>query len=226
MRAGPEFGDGPLSRAVAAVYTLLVVEALLLATTAPGLVALLLLDRDAGNAPLAALCALPVGPALSAALYAMHHRGRDVTDLRPAAAFWRGYRTNLRDSLRVWAPYLAWLTVVALGLGVAGAPGGAPAWWSTLLVLVSVAAALWLANALVISSLFAFRGVDVARLAAYFLVRTPGVTLGTAGLLVAAVAVTVLSSEGVLALLGSLLAAALVRTARPMIAMVRQEFTA
>ncbi|HEU5111362.1 MAG TPA: hypothetical protein VFT95_22705 [Micromonosporaceae bacterium] len=223
VRTRPEFGDGPLSRAAALVYTLLVVEALLLATTAPGLVALLLLDRDASNAPLAALCAVPVGPALSAALYALHRRSRDVADLHPAAAFWRGYRANAWDALRVWAPWLAWLAVVAVGRDAMGA---AAAWWATLLALVAVSSTLWVANALVISSLFAFRGVDVARLAAYFLVRTPGVTLGTAGLVIAAGAVVLLSSEAVLALLGSLLAAALLRTARPMTDAVREEFVA
>ena len=71
-RPRPGFGEGPLSRAAALVYTLIVVELLLLATTLPGLVPLVLLARDVSNAPLAALCLLPLGPALSAALYALH----------------------------------------------------------------------------------------------------------------------------------------------------------
>src|SRR4051812_29804719 len=64
--AGRQFGVGPLARAAAFVHTLLVVELLLLATTVPGLVPLVLLDRDASNVPLAAACALPLGPAVSA----------------------------------------------------------------------------------------------------------------------------------------------------------------
>ena len=70
-----QFGEGPLSRATAVVYTLLVVEFLLLLTTAPGFILFILLDRDASNVPLAAACALPLGPAFSAALYALA-RGR------------------------------------------------------------------------------------------------------------------------------------------------------
>src|SRR5258705_8120945 len=46
--------QGPLARAAAVVYTLPVVELLLLLTTAPGLILLILLDRDASNVPLAA----------------------------------------------------------------------------------------------------------------------------------------------------------------------------
>ncbi|MFG3300376.1 hypothetical protein [Micromonospora chersina] len=82
------FGEGPLSRAAALVHTLLVVELLLVLTTAPGLVALALLDRDVSNLPLVALCAVPLGPALSAAVYALHHQRPDLTDLHPAR-LWR-----------------------------------------------------------------------------------------------------------------------------------------
>jgi hypothetical protein len=219
-----QFGEGPLSRAAALVYALLVVELLLLFTTVPGLVPLLLLDRDASNLPLAAACALPLGPALAAALFALRHRSRDITDLRPAAAFWRGYRMNLLAVLRVWVPWLVWLTIVAVNLAYL-AEAAVPGWWAVLLVLIALAVTLWGANALVISSLFEFRTTDVARLAAYFLVRTPGVALGTAGLLIAAAGVTVASSEAVLALLGSVFAAAHLRICHPMITIIEKEFT-
>jgi hypothetical protein len=220
-----EFGEGPLARVAALIYTLLVVELLFLLATVPGLVGLMLLDRDAGNAWLAAACAVPVGPALSAALYALRRRSRDLTELRPAAEFWRGYRLNVRAVLAMWVPWLAWMAVLAVNLanfGVAAVPG----WWAGLLVVVAVGATLWVSNALVITSLFAFRARDVARLAAYFLTRTPSVTLGTAGLVIAATGVTLVWSEAVLALLGSVLALALLRTARPMINDVQREFTA
>jgi hypothetical protein len=220
-----EFGEGPLARAVALIYTLLVVELLLLLTAVPGLAGLMLLDRDAGNASLAAVCALPVGPALSAALYALHRRARDLTALRPAAAFWRGYRLNLRAALTMWAPWLVWMAIIAVNLANFGA-AAVPGWWAGLLVVVAVAATLWVSNALVITSLFSFRAVDVARLAAYFLTRTPGVTLGTAGLVVAAAGVTRVWSEAVLALFGSALALAQLRTARPLIGLIEREFTA
>ena len=74
-----QFGDGPLSRAAANVYTVLVVGLFLVLTTLPGLVPLALLDRDVSNLPLVALCAVPLGPALSAAVYALYHRRDDIT---------------------------------------------------------------------------------------------------------------------------------------------------
>ena len=223
--AGRQFGAGPLSRVSAMVYALLVVEGLFAVTTVPGLVLLVLLDHDASNIPLAALCALPVGPALSAALYAVRVHRPDLSDLRPAPAFWRGYQINLLGVLRIWAPLLAWLTIIAVIL-THPAAAGVPGWWTALLWLIAGVAALWGVNAVVITSLFAFRTRDVARLAAYFLVRTRGVTLSNACLLIVAAGVTVFFSEAVLALLGSLLAWALVQSCGPMIIKVQKEFTA
>jgi hypothetical protein len=219
------FGDGPLSHAAALVYTLLAVELLLLVSTAPGLVALLLLDRDASNLPLAAACAVPLGPAVSAALYALHHQRLDLTDLHPARVFWRGYRTNLVDTLRIWLPLLLWLTIIAVNLAHLPA-AGLSRWWAVPLALVGVGAVLVGVNALVITSLFRFRVRDVLRLARYFLARTPAVTLGNAGLLAAAAGLTLFASEAVVAALGAVLVLAVLHGSRPMIAAIRKDFTA
>lgn len=219
-----QFGVGPLARAAALVYTLLVVEFGLLLTAAPGLVALLL-RRDASNLPLAAACLIPAGPAMSAALYALHRRKLDLADLHPAAAFWRGYRLNARSSLGVFLPWLALLTMVAMTLTHRGA-SGIGGWWLVLLVVIAAAATVWLTIALVITSLFAFRVIDVARLAAYFLIRTPRVTLGNAGLLIAAGAVTAAATEAVPIVLASALGLLLLLNSAAMIAQVEADFTA
>lgn len=224
-RTRREFGEGPLARVAALVYSLLTIELLLLLTTLPGLIPLVLLDRDASNAPLAVACAIPLGPALSAALFALRRHKGDLTDLKPAAQFWRGYRLNVGAVLRVWIPWLALMTVLAVNLSHAKA-AAIPGWWTALLVAIAAVATLWMANALVITSLFAFRPIDVARLAAYFLGRTKGVTLGNLCLLICAAGLVAVASEVVLALVGVGFAAFLLRTGRPMIDLVTEEFTA
>ena len=119
-----QFGDGPLSRITSRVYILLVVELLLLLTTLPALLPLLVLGRDPSNLPLAALLLVPLGPAISAALYALRHQRTDLTDLRPAALFWRGYRANAaRRAAGLGADAAAWLTVLAVNLAYRGAVG-------------------------------------------------------------------------------------------------------
>ncbi|WP_144126264.1 hypothetical protein [Catellatospora sichuanensis] len=223
--AAGRFGQGVLSRAAALVYSLLVVELLLVASTLPGLVPLVLLARDASNIPLFAACALPLGPAVAAALYALHHHRGDLADLTPAAAFRRGYRVNAGPVLRVWAPWLLWLTVVAVNLAHLDA-AGVPRWWAALLVVLAVAAALWGTNLLVITALFDFRVRDAARLASYFLVCRPAVTVGNLSVLVAAAGLTVLLSEAVLVLFGSVLVLVLLRNCRPMIHQISREYTA
>ena len=84
-------GQGTLGRATALVYWYVVVTALLALAALPTLALLLLLDRAASNVPLAALAALPLGPALSAALYAVRARETD-DEVAPARTFVRGYR--------------------------------------------------------------------------------------------------------------------------------------
>jgi hypothetical protein len=213
---GRRFGTGPLARAVALVHTLLVVEVLMLLTGAAGIVPLVLLDRSASNIPLAAICAIPAGPALSAALYALRRRSGDLTELEPARAFLRGYRMNVAGVLKLWVPWLAWEAILGLDLAAGR--------WRIAVTVIALVAALWQANALVIASLFAFRTRDVARLAAYFLVRTPLVTLGTAGLAALAAVVVLFWSEAVLALFAVVFAAALLRTARPLRRDIEERF--
>ncbi|MFI5908577.1 hypothetical protein [Dactylosporangium sp. NPDC051541] len=223
--SAPAFGAGTLSRASAFVYTLVVVELLVLLTAAPGLVVLLLLDRDASNVPLYALCAVPLGPAVSAAVYALHRRSSDLADLHPAAVFWRGYRLNAVGVLKVWLPTLGFLAVLATSV-VHRSVSGVPVWWSVLLLIIGAAVVLWSVNAIVIASLFVFRTVDIARLAAYFLGHRPGVALGSAGLLLTAGALTVFTSEAVALLPASVLIGGLLLVARPMRAEIEQRFVA
>ncbi|MGW0941130.1 hypothetical protein ACWD4O_01070 [Streptomyces sp. NPDC002623] len=219
------FGTGLLSRVAALLHTLLIVEALLLATAAPGLVGLLFVGPDPANLPLAALCLLPLGPAASAALYALHHRSRDLTDLHPARAYGRGWRLNALPVLKLWVPLLAWLTVIAFTLTHFAATG-LPGWWAVLLGVIGVASLLWGAHALVLTSLFTFRARDTARLAAYFLLRRGGATLGAASLLVLAGGLTALLTEALPALLAAPLLLSLLQSSRTVIVETQEDFTA
>lgn len=219
------FGQGALSRAAALVHTLLTVEALLLIGASPGLAGLLLVGPDPANLPLAAVCLLPLGPATAAALYALHHRDRDLTDLHPARAYWRGWRLNAVAALKLWTPLLAWLTVIAFTLTHFPATG-LPGWWAVLLAAVGTGSLLWGAHALVLTALFAFRARDTARLAAYFLLRHGRATLGAGSLLVLTAAGTAVLTEALPALLAAPLLLSLLHSSRPVIAETQEDFTA
>ncbi|MGX1559983.1 hypothetical protein [Streptomyces sp. NPDC055506] len=220
-----DFGTGALSRVSALIHTVLTVEALLLLTASPGLAGLLLLGPDPAGLPLAALCLLPLGPALSAALYALHHRSRDLTELRPARAFLRGWRLNAVPALKLWTPLLAWLTVITFTLTHFSATG-LPGWWALLLAAIGALALLWGAHALVLTSLFAFRARDTARLAGYFLFRHGRATLAAASLLILTAALTALLTEALPALLAAPLLLSLLHGSRTVITETQEEFTA
>lgn len=223
-----EVGSGVLSRISAWVYWALVVEGLLLLTGAPGIVLLLLLAPSAGTVPLAALCLVPVGPALAAAVFAW----RDFLDaqpgdrdLQPARHFWRGYRLNWRDVLRWWVPALVVLAVLGVNASAGGAVRGGGAFAVASLVL-GAAVLVWAGNAVVLSALFAFRTRDVARLSAYYLAARPVAGLGVLALLVVAGGLAVLTTDWLVVLLGSVLVLLLVRNAQPVIADAKERFTA
>ena len=95
-----------------------------------------------------------------------------------------------------------------------------------LLLVIAVAASLWLVNALVITSLLAFRTVDIARLATWFLGRTPMATLGNVGILVIAAIVTAYGTEALTVLVGSVISLLLLNNSSKMIALVHKDFIA
>lgn len=218
-----EFGDGPLGRAANGIYWYLVVELLLVLTSLPGLVVLALLDRSPGNVPFVVLCLLPLGPAASAGLFALRDRAR-ADALTPAASFWRGYRLNWADALRVWTPAVVALGIVAFSLTNPEATG-VSGWYTPVLLVLGAGLLLWTVNVLVIVSFFGFRARDSARLAAYYLAARPLVTLGTLSLLVLAAGVIVLLTEVVFGLFAVVWLALVLHNARPLTADVEERFT-
>jgi hypothetical protein len=202
----------------------MVIGFLLVVTSLPAILLLAFLSPDISNIPLAALCAVPVGPALSAAIYALHHRRRDLTELRPSRQFFHAYRLNVRAVAPVWVIGLAWLSIVGLSLAnfwVSGVPG----WWAALLIVVGTVAALWTTNALVIASLFDFRLRDLVRLAWEMIPRAPRSTLGNVGVILAAALFAYFTSDLLLIVLSVLFVNVLVVTSRPMVDLVAADYT-
>ncbi|HLS24417.1 MAG TPA: glycosyltransferase [Beutenbergiaceae bacterium] len=217
-------GEGVLGRGSAAIYWFAVVGLWLALTALPGAVPLLLLDRSAGNIPLAALCLVPFGPAISAALFALRDRSR-AEALTPARSFLRGYRLNVLDVLKLWVPALAFTSIIAISLANiehAGVPG---AYGAVLLGLVAMCA-VWVGLGLVITSLFSLRLRDVARLAVYYIARTPLVALGVLAMYLVVAGIVYLTFDVVVLLAGPVLVWMLLRTSEPMVRHVQENFVA
>ena len=222
-RSDDEIGTGTLPRWSAAVYWFLVVEGMLVLTSAPGLVLVQLLDRDASNIPLIALAFVPFGPSVAAALFAWRVFARD-RDLSPARHFWRGYRLDALDVLRWWVPTLAVLAIIGFNLAHLGA-AGLPSVLGAALGAVALLIVVWSGHALVLSALFSFRTRDVARLGAYFVAAKPLVSLGLVSVLVLATAAAFVT-DWLLVLLAAPLTYLYARTSVPVVAAAEAQFTA
>ena len=218
-----EIGTGPLARWSAVVYWFLVVEGMLVLTSAPGLVLLLLLDRDVSNLPLVALACVPFAPSVAAAVFAWRVFARD-RDLSPARHFWRGYRLDVLDVLRWWVPTVGVLGIIAVNVTHLGA-AGIPPLLGVVLGAVALLVVLWSGHALVLSALFSFRTRDIARLGAYFIAGKPLVTLGFVSILVLTVALAYVS-DWLVVLLAAPLTYFYARTAAPVVAAAEAQFTA
>ncbi|MDO8143324.1 MULTISPECIES: glycosyltransferase [unclassified Isoptericola] len=202
---------------------LLVVGVLFALAVSPAVLLFGLRGAGAAGTALVALALVFVGPAFSAAAFALGDRAIEE-GLGPVAAFGRGYRINAMDALVLWVPSV--LALAGLTLAVASGIGTAPAWATGVGIGAAVLLLLWLVQATVIASFFSFRARDTAKLALYFLGRLPRSTLVVLVAVVLAGAVGWLMSPALLALLGILWVAAVLRADRPLLAETRQRFVA
>lgn len=222
--ARKEFGDGPFGRAATLVYWHIVVGLLMLALMIPTLLVFLTLDRSAGNIPFFALALIPVAPVCTAAMSALARRGHE-SERAPARTYLNALRSDALDVLRIWAPVLAILAVIATVL-MHGAAAEISAGHAVVLFVIAALITIAAVHAMVISTFFRFRLVDALRLGVVYLARRPLSTLGVISLGVLAATVVVLSSELVLALLLVVWAPMMLRVERPLLRDVAQAFTA
>ena len=225
----PEFGGGALSRATNTVYWMLSLSLLLALANLPLVLAALFLVPVPSNLPLLALAAVPLGPSLAAGCFCVSRSlsGREST---PVAFFLRGYRNSLRDVLVLWAALMAVLAVVGMDLlwlaADASTASGVQALMRPVLLGLGVAGLLWGTNLVLIGAAFSFRRRDLARLAAYSLVRNPLTTLGNGLLLLVAGILVAGGLEAALPVLSSFFILAALAYARPMLEHIRRQHVA
>lgn len=218
-----EIGRGPLSRAAAAVYRMIVLEGLLLTAVAPTIAVVLLLRKDASNIPIFVLALLPVAPALVAALAAAR-AWRLSPDLSPARSFVLAYRRDALPTLAWAAPAIGVLAVLTFNLiNLASVPGGElirPA-----LLVIALLILVWSAHMLALTSAFHFRTRDAARIALGSMLPQWRFSLGIVSLLLIAGTIVLATSEIVLLLFFWAFAMMLALLARPLITTVTERFT-
>ena len=203
------------------VYWFLVIDVMLVLTAAPTLLVWTLLAPGLLTSLVFVFAALPLLPAIAAALYACR-AWREDHELIPARQFLRGYRLNALDSLRVGAPVLLVLGLAALNLTYADAVG--TSMLNIVFLVLGAAALLVLARALSIVSRFSFRTRDVFGLTAFTLLVKPLSTLALVSLGVLTLGIILLIGEFLLLVTASLLVFALWASERKVAEMLTEQF--
>lgn len=218
-----EIGRGPLSRGAAAVYRVLVLEAQLVLASAPAIVAILTLDRDASNLPLFVLALLPLAPALVAGVAAFRAAAAHP-DLSPGRHFFRAYRRDVLTTL-IWAvPAHLALALLTFNLVHLDAVDGGGAVRPLLLVAAALIV-MWSGHMLVLTAGFRFRTRDAARIALAQLLPQWRFSLGVLALLIVSAFIVLAASELVLLLALWAFVALIALMARPVFDDVTTRFT-
>ncbi|GAA1989936.1 hypothetical protein GCM10009718_29530 [Isoptericola halotolerans] len=223
MRTPAEHGSGPLSQIAGAVFRYTVLGLCLVVTCAPTLVVIVLLGQGSSTVPFQVLALLPVAPALSAGLWAVRGWQQDA-DASAFLLFVRGCRRNVGDVLRWWVPTLAVGGVLGANVALADVVPGAEL-VRGLSIVVAVLLPLWSGQMLIVTTFFAFRTRDAARIAAAELFSSWRVTLAHVSLLVVAVGVVRLGTEALLLFCAWAFVALLEVSSRPTVRDVRVRFT-
>jgi uncharacterized membrane protein YesL len=239
-----EYGSGPLFKAATTVYSVMVGDVLLVLANFLLVLAPLLVALSAGMAAasvprsgpgygaqlgLVFLAFVPVGPSLVAAAYAFNRllAGEETGVFRD---FVRGYRSNFRQALAVWLPYLAVLAVVVVNLLLlpgtldAGNPTRAAARVGLLGLGLLVATAG--VTAMLLLSRFTFRVRDLYRLSLYCLGAQKRVSLGNAGILFITAFVLTVTTAGLMTLIAGPVVFLICLNSRPLLAVIERKFTA
>lgn len=226
-----EYGSGPLFRAAGAVYGVMVADALLVLANLLLVLAPVLASLAGGSALLAALLVVafvPVGPSLVAAAYAFNRllAGEDTGVFRD---FVRGYRTNFRQALAVWVPYVAVLAAVVVNLlllpGTFDAGNPAPSAARVGLLGLGLLVATAGVTAMLLLSRFTFRTRDVYRLSLYCLGAQKRVSLGNAGILFITAFLLTATTAGLLIFVAGLAMFLVCLNSRPLLTLIEARFT-
>jgi len=218
-----EVGNGVLGKFTNLVFWYAVVTVLMAVTTFPAWLLALLIAPDATNLPLIALAMVPVGPAISAALYAVRARYRSE-DQGPWRAFWRGYRLNALGVLKFWISALIILGIVGFTL-VFGALVGLTTLHRILFIIIGAVVLLLTMEAIAITSFFNFRFSDTMRLAASQLILSPRLVLGLIAVAVLAFGLVWFVNEFVLVAAAGVLAALWYYQVRPSLKYIHENHT-
>lgn len=206
------------------VWWFVMVQAGLLVTLMPTGVVFATVEREVSTVVLYVIAALPVGPALQAALYALRRPDASLHQ-HPWSRYWEGWRLGWRQSLVVWAPLVVLLGGLQVATGLMDPDAVARPLVIVGLILAGAAGVIAVGTLTAIAA-FSFRTRDVPRVALFGMGSKPFGTVGLIGVVFIAVALVALGLEAVLLLVMVLICHALLVITAPMRDVIRTKLVA
>lgn len=224
MEQRKEFGEGILYIFSNYIYNFMVTNFFFAAANVVFLFFFMTLIQSVSNSLLYYLALIPAGPAISALLYSMDKLAR-TGDLSPVHDFAYGYKSNLKQTLLIWASILTVLFILVIDIVYMRQSASLVnvAFSAILLVFLAIWVLVSL-NALIINSRFSFRKRDLFKISAFYIVKTWKTTLANTGLLLAAAVLLSITIDFLLLFAFSLLAYFIMKQSRPMLKDVEENF--
>jgi len=223
-----DFSESPFGKLINLLSWVLITTVLLFVTALPSIALFFFLHPDEPaaltNALVVALSLTLLGPALSAGMYSARAQATDESPA-PFKAFWRGYRMNFFDVLRLWFPACVLIGLLTFAIGVAGVSGLQLG--NIGLLALTAAVLVWALHSLTLSTFISMSPGGIARLGLLYIGRIWKVTLGliAAMIIVAFIAAALPGGIFLVAVLSALICAFLYHNAKPMIADATQYYT-
>jgi len=223
-----DFSESPFGKATHWLSWVFITTVLLIIAAIPTFLLFIFLHTETPvalqNSLVLILSLALLGPALSAGLYSAR---ANTVDENPSAfkAFWRGYRMNFFDVMRLWFPVCCILGLLTFAIGVANVTGlhiGSLGLWA--LILVTLIFGLL---ALILSTFISMSPGGIARLALLYIGRTWKGTFGIISLLIIAAFLASVVQGGVflIPIFSGILVLAMYHMAKPMIADATEHYT-
>ncbi|MFC7376781.1 MULTISPECIES: hypothetical protein [unclassified Brachybacterium] len=202
-------------------YWFLVIGVLLALGSSPTLLAWMLLGDAPSTAFVQTIAAVPLAPAVTAALHAWRARAQDPEPV-PAARFLHGYRATVVDSLKVAVPAAVVLGVLATNLSHGYAVGTQGL--NLAFVVIGALVLVVSVRALTIASGFSFRLPDLVRLSFHTSVTMPRPTVSLVCLGIVTLGIVHVAGVLTVLLAAPLLTFALWWSQQPVAHVIRERF--
>lgn len=221
---GKEFGQGLFSVVTNHVYWLALLNVYFILSNLVFLFFFITLIPSFSNIILYFLALIPTGPAITALFFTLGKLVHEK-EIEPTKDYFKSYKDNFRDTLKVWLPILLVVFILIVDLQYFYAQ---PSTFNQILAGIFLVALLLIGTFSIyvfsITAQFTFRVRDVYRLSIYYSFKKIKATTGNIGLVILTVFLMNIVSDFILLFLASLVCYFMVMNSKTVMEDIKENF--